>query len=67
MSEQFYFYKVLVALRNGQDLTGKDGLLTPLIKQLTEAAIRGNTEHNQKMDNANPKQELDIIPTVDLF
>ncbi len=27
------------ALREGKDLTGKDGILTPLIKQLTEAAL----------------------------
>ena len=29
----------LKALREGQDLTGKDGILTTLIKQLTEAAM----------------------------
>nr|WP_158011360.1 hypothetical protein [Salinivibrio sp. ML290] len=27
------------ALQSGQDLNGKDGLLTPLIKQITEAAL----------------------------
>lgn len=27
------------ALCEGQDLTGKDGILTPLIKKLTEAAL----------------------------
>jgi len=31
----------LQALREGKDLTGKDGILTPLIKQLTEAAMQG--------------------------
>lgn len=30
----------LKALREGKDLTGKDGILTPLIKQLTEAAMQ---------------------------
>ncbi len=29
----------LKALREGQNLTGKGGILTPLIKQLTEAAM----------------------------
>jgi len=29
MSEEFYFNKALAALQNGQDLTGKDGILTP--------------------------------------
>jgi len=36
MSEPFDFNRVLAALQNGQDLTGKDGILTPLVKQLTE-------------------------------
>ncbi len=27
------------ALQSGQNLNGKDGLLTPLIKQITEAAL----------------------------
>jgi putative transposase len=35
------------ALREGQDLTGKDGILTPLIKQLTEAAL--NAELNAEL------------------
>lgn len=30
----------LQALHGGKDLTGKDGVLTPLIKQLTEAAMQ---------------------------
>lgn len=33
MSELFDFDKALVALQNDQDLTGRDGILTPLIKQ----------------------------------
>lgn len=39
MSEPFDFNKSLKALQSGQALTGKDGVLTPLIKQLTEAAF----------------------------
>ncbi|MBQ0720759.1 MAG: IS256 family transposase, partial [Gammaproteobacteria bacterium] len=34
----FDMESALKALREGKDLTGKDGILTPLIKQLTEAA-----------------------------
>ena len=34
----------LQALRDGHDLTGKDGILTPLIKQLTEAAMQAELE-----------------------
>lgn len=34
----------LKALREGKDLTGKDGILTLLIKLLTEAAMQGELE-----------------------
>jgi len=44
MSEKFNFNEALDALRNGQDLTGKDGILTPLIKQLTEAALKAELD-----------------------
>lgn len=44
MSTDFNFEEALAALRNGQDLTGKDGILTPLIKQLTEAALKAELE-----------------------
>lgn len=44
MSKEFNFEEALEALRNGQDLTGKDGILTPLIKQLTEAALKAEME-----------------------
>ena len=32
------------SLREGKDLGGKDGILTPLIKQLTGAAMQGELE-----------------------
>ncbi len=32
------------ALCESKDLSGKDGILTPLIKQLTEAAMSANLE-----------------------
>lgn len=34
------------ALREGKDLTGKNGILTPLIKQLTEAMMQGELEQH---------------------
>ncbi len=46
MSESFDFEKALEDLRAGKDLTGKDGVLMPLIKQLTEAAITAELEHH---------------------
>ena len=50
MSEQFDFDKALAALQNGQDLTGKNGILTPLVKQLTEAALKAEAESHLQMD-----------------
>jgi putative transposase len=52
MSEPFDFDKALAALQNGQDLTGKDGILTPLIKQLTEAALKAELETHLEEDEA---------------
>jgi len=40
----FDFNETVKALRAGQKLTGKDGLLTPLIKQLTEAALKAELD-----------------------
>ena len=44
------------ALREGKDLTGKDGILTPLIKQLTEAALVAELDgHLANPDTVNRK------------
>jgi transposase-like protein len=40
----FDFNEVLEQFKNGKNLTGKDGLLAPLIKQLTEAALEAEVE-----------------------
>ena len=37
-------------LRNSQDLTGKDGILTPVLKQLTEAALQAELEAHLESD-----------------
>lgn len=52
MSKDFNFEEALIALRNGQDLTGKDGILTPLIKQLTEAALKAELESHLAKEEA---------------
>ena len=46
MEEQidFDFNEILSQYRSGKRLTGKDGLLAPLIKQLTEAALEAEVE-----------------------
>ena len=46
MTQTFDFEKALSELQAGKDLTGKDGVLMPLIKQLTEAAITAEIEHH---------------------
>ena len=46
MSQIFDFDKALRDIQAGKDLTGKDGVLMPLIKQLTEAAITAELDHH---------------------
>lgn len=50
----FDFRAAVDALRSGQDLNGEDGILTPLIKQLTEAAMKAEFEQhraNESLEN----------------
>lgn len=44
MSKEFDFDKALKALQSGKAITGRDGVLTPLIKQLTEAALEAELD-----------------------
>lgn len=46
MTQSFDFSKALAELQAGKDLTGEDGVLTPLIKQLTEAALKAELEQH---------------------
>jgi len=41
---EFDFDEILKEFRNGKRLTGKGGLLAPLIKHLTEAALEAEIE-----------------------
>ncbi|MFL0798794.1 MAG: IS256 family transposase [Cellvibrionaceae bacterium] len=43
---------ILEAIRNGTGLSGKDGALTPLIKQLTEAAMQAELDDHLAKDDA---------------
>lgn len=53
---QFDMGAALAGLREGKGLSGKDGILTPLIKQLTEAAMQAELdEHLADEDSANRK------------
>jgi putative transposase len=44
MAKDFDFEGALKELQSGKSLTGKDGILTPLIKQLTEAALEAEID-----------------------
>lgn len=44
MSKKFDFEEALKAVQSGQAITGKDGVLAPLVKQLTEAALEGELD-----------------------
>jgi len=56
MSQPFDFDKALKDLQAGKDLTGKDGVLMPLVKQLTEAMMAGEINHHlESRDEPNRK------------
>jgi len=46
MTQEFDFNKALEQLQSGKGLIGEDGVLTPLIKQLTEAALKAELEQH---------------------
>ncbi len=50
MNKDFDLEQAIKALQSGQDLTGKDGFLTPLIKQITEAALKAELEQHLEDD-----------------
>ncbi|KHT34501.1 transposase [Pectobacterium carotovorum subsp. carotovorum] len=50
MSQPFDFDKALEALQPGQALTGKDGILMPLIRQLTETALAAELDSHLAQD-----------------
>lgn len=52
MTEPFDFDKALSELQSGKDLTGKDGVLMLLIKQLTEAAITAELEQHLALEDS---------------
>lgn len=50
MRDEFDFDEALKALQSGKAITGKDGVLTPLIKKLTEAALEGELDSHLAED-----------------
>ena len=66
MSEKFDFEEALKALKSGQAITGKDGVLAPLIKQLTEAALEGEIESHIANDVV-PNRRMLILTLIKPF
>lgn len=50
MTQPFNFEQALKDLQSGKSLTGKDSILGPLIKQLTEAALQAELEQHLAHD-----------------
>ncbi|ABE55340.1 transposase, mutator type [Shewanella denitrificans OS217] len=50
MTQPFNFEQALKDLQAGKNLTGKDSILGPLIKQLTEAALQAELEQHSAHD-----------------
>ena len=50
MTEKFDFEEALKAVQSGQSMTGKDGVLGPLIKKLTEAALEAEIDSHLAED-----------------
>ena len=51
MTKNFDLEQAIKVLQSRQDLTGKDGFLTPLIKQITEAALKAELEQHLESDD----------------
>lgn len=64
MAEKFDFEAALKAVQSGQSMTGKDGVLGPLIKQLTEAALEAELDSHLAEDLAENRRNGKSKKTV---
>lgn len=55
MNQEFNFQDALEQIKAGASIDGKDGVLTPLIKQLTEAALQAELESHLSTEVNNRK------------
>jgi len=55
MKETFDLNEALEAIKAGAKIDGKDGVLAPLIKQLTEAALKAEIESHLSKEIKNRK------------
>ncbi|WP_342609343.1 IS256 family transposase [Vibrio tritonius] len=71
MTNEFDLAQAIKALQSGQDLTGKDGFLTPLIKQITEAALKAelqqHLENDEQPNRKNGSSKKTIKSSVGTF
>ena len=47
--------EAIARLKSGESLTGKDGILTPLIKQIIEASLEGELESHLLSESKTPE------------
>ena len=64
MAEKFDFEAALKAVQSGQSITGKDGVLGPLVKQLTEAALEAELDSHLAEDIAENRRNGKSKKTV---
>lgn len=55
-NNEFDFQKALKAIQEGKPLMGKEGILTPLIKNLTEAALEGELDSHLGQEISNNRR-----------
>lgn len=60
----FDMESALKALREGRNLTGKDGILTPLIKQLTEAAMQAELDEHLASETQSNRKNGSTSKTI---
>ncbi|SUO91919.1 hypothetical protein [Suttonella indologenes] len=66
--QHFDFNEALKAIQAGKPITGSDGVLAPLIKQLTEAALSAEIESylGQNLNSNNRRNGYRFIPPIRL-
>jgi len=55
MNQQFNMDEALELIKQGTRIDGKDGVLVPLIKQLTEVVLEGEIESHLSIEINNRK------------
>ena len=64
MTNQFNFDEAVKALQSGKNLNGKDGVLTSLIKQLSEAALQAELEQHLALEQQPNRKNGSTTKTV---